>query len=590
MQNAETQFSIYKINFEAVESVFSIHSPQNTDAYYDEIVNAIVKSIASIIRSKTGSEQQVFKHNGFNGIVFKTVHVPAWKSVAEHFMANNEKNSKEASEKFLTNTNVSYIFLYKDSKNIYACTGGYGSNYINKFIVKNFGLYLLPKMIKKDNQVLKNVALNNLLGNQISSNRVNRNSTSVSVEQDMSSIFRQLTVEANRSIAGSIGLEFGEDEPENKKINIINKDSIVIRRSISLAELTTVLNNISKLEKRDDAFVLNYMVLATKKGLKNSNLYEKMINDFSAKDFSRFILVGDDYEEYYSHASRYILNDYDGSTILIDKNDPISFDDVLSILPSKNGKITKASINTMLKWTITTQDNAGETVLYPLSIRDALQGFVEYGDSKIPCYLFNGNWFVFDTQYDKLLTEEYGEFFDNNALLADSIIKKWNLKSQESSEDKYNECLAKRTDIVVAHKAILGNIELADAILWDNDTIYFMHNKGMFDGVGARDLTNQILVAADYLQKNRASVDAKQFFENYYEKINIAAETHGRTLAIDKESFVNKILAAKNIVYIAGYLKGYKRDSNATYAKYLCIDLKKKLNSQGFGCCVVALS
>lgn len=530
------------------------------------------------------------KYNGFNGIIFKTVHIPAWKCVAEHFIANNEKNSEGNSGKFLTNTNVSYVFLYKDSKNIYACIGGYGSNYISKFIVKNFGLYLLPKMIKKDNQVLKNVALNNLLGNQISSNRVNRNSTSVSAEQDMSSIFRQLTVEANRSIAGSIGLEFDEDEPENKKINIINKDSIVIRRSISLAELTTVLNNISKLEKKDDAFVLNYMVLATKKGLKNSNLFEKMINDFSVKDFSRFILVGDDYEEYYSHASRYILKDCDGSTILIDKNDPILFDDVLSVLPLKDGKITKAAINTMLKWTITTQDNAGQTVLYPLSIRDALQGFVEYGESKIPCYLFNGNWFVFDNQYDKLLTKEYGEFFDNNALLADLILKKWNLIHQENSEDKYNEWLSKNTDIVVAHKAILGNIELADAILWDNDTIYFMHNKCMFDGVGARDLTNQILVAADYLQKNRMSVDAKRFFQNYYEKIKIAAETYGRTLAIDKESFVNKILDAKNIVYIAGYLKGYKRDSNATYAKYLCIDLKKQLNSRGFGCYVVALS
>ena len=141
MAIAEAQFSIYKINYEAVEDTFNIKASKESNEYYDEVTHAIVNSISSIIKSKFGSAQQIFKRNGFEGIVFKTVHVPAWKGIAEHFIEKNEIEDDETSKMFLTNTNVSYVFLYRDSNNLYACTGGYGSNYISKFIVKNFGVY-----------------------------------------------------------------------------------------------------------------------------------------------------------------------------------------------------------------------------------------------------------------------------------------------------------------------------------------------------------------------------------------------------------------------------------------------------------------
>ena len=283
MAIAETQFSIYKINLETVESEFKVKNEKGTDAYYNEIINAIVNSTSSIIEKKKDSSQQKFKYKSFNGIIFRTVHKPSWEDVANQFMVGNELDCDELPTDFLQNTNVSYLFLCRMEDNVYACTGGYGSNYINKFIVKNFGLYLLPKLISRDNQVIKSVAQNVLVGNQASTNKVNRNSTSVSVEQDMSGIFRQLTVEANRDIAEDIGVVFEEGESEKKKINIVNKDSLVIRRSLSLTELRSVLETITDVEKKEDAFALNYMVLARKKGLKNADILEKMIEEEKIK-------------------------------------------------------------------------------------------------------------------------------------------------------------------------------------------------------------------------------------------------------------------------------------------------------------------
>ena len=49
----------------------------------------------------------------------------------------------------IKNESTSYILFYIVENNIYAMTGGRGSNYISKFIEKNFGLYLIPKLVDK---------------------------------------------------------------------------------------------------------------------------------------------------------------------------------------------------------------------------------------------------------------------------------------------------------------------------------------------------------------------------------------------------------------------------------------------------------
>ena len=42
--------------------------------------------------------------------------------------------------------------------------------------------------------------------------------------------------------------------------------------------------------------------------------------------------------------------------------------------------------------------------------------------------------------------------------------------------------------------------------------------------------------------------------------------------------------------YVAGYLEGYKRNSRSTYAKYLSIELQKKLIAKGYGYHIISLS
>lgn len=129
-------------------------------------------------------------------------------------------------------------------------TGGFGSHRIRGYIEKNFGLYLLPKLITDSYPAVKSLILNNLLGNQAATHRTNKNSTSIFMEKDMNSVFRQIDAEAGRDIAEKLGIEFDEGESPNKKLNMINKDSLVIRRSLTLEELKRLIGRVSRLEKR----------------------------------------------------------------------------------------------------------------------------------------------------------------------------------------------------------------------------------------------------------------------------------------------------------------------------------------------------
>ena len=587
----ETQYSIYKINFEAVKNVFADISQENdTEIFADKVISRIVNSIKHILSMKNGALQQEIQYQGFKGIIFKTIHYPAWDGIATKILENNESTVKNAipTDELLINTNVSYVYLYRYNESVFAVTGGYGSNYISKFVEKNFGLYLLPKLIQRDNSVIKSVQQNNLLGNQTASQRTNRNSTSIQSEQDMSSIFRQLSIEADREIAENLGVSFKEDESTKKKVNIVNKDSIVIHRSISFDELKALIKRLYELEKCNDNFALNYLVLARKKRLKNNDLYETMVEGLSNGLFENFILTGDDYTTFFTAAYKYSVFDNQTNEIILESENPVTFADVVNALGEK--KNSKSKLRQMLKgWSVSAVDNAGNYVLYPIPVFEALQGFIEFGKSKTPCYLFNGQWYVFDSRFDKMLSDEYKNIYSSQLDEQTRLCKKFNLRRVATSEAAYNQQLKKEGKILVTHTALIDRIEVADAIIFEEDRIYLMHNKDKFIGIGARDVTNQVLTSSAYLQ-NKLSSNKDSFLNDYYDRIESKYKQDKIAIPMTKEDFKSRFQMQPRICYLIGYISGYRENSESTYAKYLTVETFKKLEQRGYNCISIKLN
>ena len=560
--NELIQFSIYKINLEKVEEVISLKETDDANT----IKNKIIKYLSNCIK-KGKDNVLISDYDEFSLMLIKSKRNPIWKNLVE-YMINNGNITEDIYNKNIINESTSYILFTVIDNKIYAMTGGRGANYINKFIEKNYGLYLIPKIVEKNNPIIKKVVENNITGNNLSTERITKNVTSVSMEDSLGSIYRELNIQVSKEIAKKLGVTGIED---NKQISISSGDSVVIRKSVSLDELKIILNTLSKLEEKEDNFILNYFVPIRKKGIRLSYLRELMIKNILNGELSKFQLVSENISQYYFSSYKYILIDKNGERI-VESFSPIEFKDIIDTIKDDKGNLYKTKIEGALyEYELGTLNENGETVIVPDKIINLLRGCIE--DEKYCYYLLNGTWYVFEEHFFNKLDEKYKLLFDNIQKNSENIIKKYNLLKSALNEEEYNNMFIDDKRIIKVHKHEIKFIELADLIFYDENNTYLMCNKGIFNGEHVRDLENQINTSSKMIEL--VLKNDKDLIKEYYKNLD---ETEKEK--IQQKDFLN--LFNKNIVFIAGFSRNYKRDTKSPYAKYLLCELEKNLKSSSF--------
>lgn len=555
------QFSIYKINVEKVEETISLKEDENVN----DIKSKIIEYLRNCIK-KGRDNVLISDYDEFTLMLIKSKRNPIWKNMVE-YMINNGKIIEDIDNKKIINESTSYILFTIVDNKIYAMTGGRGANYISKFIEKNYGLYLIPKIVDKNNPIIRKVVENNITGNNLSTERITKNVTSVSMEDSLGSIYRELNIQVSKEIAKKLGVSGIED---NKQISISSGDSVVIRKSISLEELKVILKTLSKLEEKEDNFILNYFVPIRKKGIKLSYLKDIMIRSILNNELDKFQLVSDDISQYYFTSSKYILTK-ENESILV-KTSPIEFKDIIDTLMDDKGRLYKTRIEEALyQYELGTMDENGETVIVPDKIINLLRGCIE--DENFCYYLLNGTWYVFEEHFFNKLDEKYKLLYDNIQTESEKVVEKFNLTKEANNEDMYNGMFIEDRKIITVHKHEIKFIELADLIFYDDDNIYLMCNKGEFNGEHVRDLENQINTSSKMIEL--VLRNDKNLIKQYYNDLNEKEKEK-----IQQDDFLK--LFNKQIVFIAGFSKNYKRQTRSPYAKYLLCELEKNLKNSGF--------
>ena len=558
----ETQFSIYKVDYERSIKYFDEEHNIKISSY-SELENKILDVIKRDVLKKRKNEIVNFTNNGFKGLVFKTYHYPTWYGMIGNIIEEDID---------LSNTHISYILSYLKDDNIFLLTGELGSNYISEYTQKNYGLYLLPKIMKENSPAIKSVLENRMSGNRLSNKHSNRNVTTINIENDMSSIFRELSLEIDKEMIELLGIEIDENK-KIKNLNLIAKDSFVIQKSISIENLIVVLNKLIDIEKNDDNFSLGYFIDAKKNGYSYKILNELFIQYLMHGIGENFILVGDEYSEYCFGGNLYVVQDNEQNTIY-QSDIPITINDLYkNCLPEP---ITKTSIERLLKYSLVVY-NDKEIILYPTKIKQCMQGYIE-NENKQPFFLFNDKWLMFDNNFIDNLDRE----FKNNYAQMIKIDKKLRdiLSNDDTSltEDAYNKTFKESTEIILAHTILSNNIELADLIYFDEENLYLIHNKLKFQGNGARDVLNQILTSAEFI--NHYLMEKKYLLEKYYEDI-LEKYPKNKIKDIGKDEFID-LFSKTNVYYVAGFMHNLSDSTDSNYAKYITIDTNKKLNEKGY--------
>lgn len=560
----ESQFSIYKVDYEQSCDYF-INEKQIAIETYEELVEEIIEEIKHNINKRPKSKIEPINHFGFKGLLFKTHHSPTWKSIVP--VLRNDKNiSDESIIKDVENVHISYILLYKKENNIFILTAGLGSNYIGEFTQKNYGLYLLPKIINENSAVIRAVALNNLIGNKVSSVYANRNVTDIGTEKDMSSVFKELALEINKEVIELLGMEAGEKK-RDKILTINARDSFVIRKSLPIEKIKKVLDQLIKIEERKDKFPMGYLIKAQKYKYPIQELNETLLDNIVSRSSTGIIIQYDNYYNYYVCGERYILKNSEDE-IVIDQTEPIKFEDIYIKFP----QMTKRKAEQILKYKLevfgTGLKQSGE-----LQLKKCIQAIVEdeFGKS---FFLYNGNWLTFDKTYIQNLNDDYKKIYKEIMINAEDIACKIKNKDKKETEDDYNKSFENSDEIIVAHTVEISNVEIADLIYYDKDNLYLIHNKTKFQGSGARDVFNQILLSADYLTKD----SNKKGLHEYYTKIKDKYPNNKKMQELNEEEFVS--LFDKKIHYVAGFMNNLSENSRSNSAKYMVINSHKAMISK----------
>lgn len=567
----DTQFSIYKIDtnkFLSIRGMKELSITKRTK----EILNIMLGEIKQNIVKRENSNQKDINVDGFIGVVYKTINTPDWDGMITHLFGQmNEKINFD-----LENINVSYILFYPIKESIYAMTAGFGNHLIKNYIERSWGLYLMPKILGDDEGVIREVKENNLYGNALAVSKANRYTTNLLFEKKMSAVFKELSLEVDDEVAEIFGIS---DKKKKRKTSVLLKDSLNLRKSIDIKKLKNVLGEIYEIEKKKDQYSMGYFLSAKKIGISNADLFEALQECIMNNELDKFVLIGDDYQKYCVDSEEYIITDETGNDCYT-SDVPITFKELIEFI-KEDRELSRNYISIVMKrWRIQTKDSSGNTLLFPISIFNALQGFVEFGEKRIPCFLMQGEWYCLNIRYISLLDEEFKKRMNENLELAKAIKAKFNLISKSKTEDSYNDSFFSSEKIIVAHKTLMDRFEIADLMFWDDRTLYIMCNKMRFDASGTRDLTNQIWASANYLQARLNSRERNSFLVDYYAKISDRYKKEGQELIIERERFVE--LFDRHIVFIAGYMSGYSLRCKSYYAKYLDVDSYKKMLDMGY--------
>ena len=562
----ESQFSIYKVDYSNSVKYLKEEYDINVNNYSD-LQNHILNNIKNVMNGKYNSDISNIDYIGFKGLVFKTHHYPSWNSIIKNMLDKDFD---------VSNTHISYILSYLTNNSIYLLTGGLGSNYISEYTEKNYGLYLLPKIIKEDSPVIKTVVENNLSGNKLSVKHSNRNVTTINTENEMSLIFRELTLALNSEMSKLLGIEI---EDNNKKIiNVSAKDSLVIRKSVTIDNLKKIIDGLSEIEKRKDSFSLGYFVDIKKNGYFSKDINNIMINDFINYKIDNFVLIGDDFLEYYMNGTRYMIKDSEDN-ILYESEQPFTFKEVFDYFFSKS--ISRSSVEKFLKYNITV-DSDKERILYPIKVKDSIQGYVS-DSNNVPFFLFNGSWLMFDKKYEDNLESEFKKNYKELKKININFGKLLENINNYESEDAYNVGFKDSSEIIVAHKVLCNNIELADLIYVDeNNNLYLVHNKGRYNGSGARDVMNQVLTSSEFINKYIMQSNRQQILEEYYDKISNQYPDNIKLKELGKEKFIKLFFESTQVYYVVGFMEGLKEDIKSNYAKYMTLDTSSRLKEKGY--------
>ncbi len=560
-------FSIFLL-----EQSFGWESNKQEKLTLDEMNDAIIDELEKKHKIEYSRRLET---DGFSGVVYSTSNPPDWDELINHIIVP-EQNELEDFE--IVNTRVSYILLHQVGNQVYAMTGGVGRAHIGSYIERRFGIEVLQRLSTVKEEIIRRLKSTNTGGLYYQETSTTRRDASVMTVRELNTIYNNLSARLKQSVLVELGFEFEADMPD-KSYGLDFGNGIEAGFKQTLSCLKKVLYHISKILKRKPKYVMNFLHSVRDSEFKSSDLNEAFVKHVLKNPEDPTIeILGDMDEPEFMEATRYAI-DYEGTYVF----------NALPTLYDVHMKVTKKKVtklrNALKEAHIYGVDDKGSRITSSRVLREVLHGYMEY--KGVTFYHAGGQWFFIDSQHASQLHGLYEEVVDDSEDMMKKVLNDKGLLFEADYESHgknkngivYNEVLKTLKEVYHCDRKQQNRVELADAMFYDDNYLYIMHNKLEFSGSGARDLFGQVKTSASILADLRST--NKNTIKNYLRNnAKFASDT--------VETLFNAMFEKQRIVYVANFIKELQRTPKSHYVLHQVYQAREKLHSLGFKLCVVS--
>ena len=237
---------------------------------------------------------------------------------------------------------ASHIILYADGRDVYAMVSGAGSQMIERYIEKSWGMHLLADLLK---------------------------------------------------CAGNCDGKGGKPGMSGKAAGILMRDSVLLNGAVTLDSMERMIRELKEAGQNPGSTPWGNLVSIRKEEIRPSELVSEMIEGLICGKVNDFQLVDVDDLKGESAAAKYQITK-DTGEIYYSSPEPITLEMIFDAFAMDRTKISKGFLNTVLKkWTISAFDSDGEELLSPVPLYRLLRGTVRVGKEQKVYYIFKGRWY-----------------------------------------------------------------------------------------------------------------------------------------------------------------------------------------------------
>ncbi|MEZ4934661.1 MAG: DUF6119 family protein [Saprospiraceae bacterium] len=454
-------------------------------------------------------------------------------------------------------TNLSLLLFIDNGIDIFVVVGGKGFQLVVPYIDHTFGLTVVSKVLKPEEDLVVSVSSRGLTGSRSGMSEQFRNEFKIIDFARFGKVPVKIHLELSHSISNTY-FSFLQNK-KNERIKIYAGKAFKVKKNLNFRELHQVIIELGFiLELEENDYLSTYIEIKNRRHIKNELeplLLNALFNDL--ENFSKTTNIGDKRFKFDFCNPEKIIQFYEADYFILKEKVGEKKYQEFDKVENREGiyeSVMKRALQVVGNndfFTFRAYIHGVRVLAYSDGKLAASSGFIYHFTSEFtfegqPIFLVDTKWYKLNASFVDDLKYECVRSIRNKKLPSHILKLPWD-KSIIRTEGEYSLRYSDIDKYLVLDTLTPEGIELCDIMYIEEGITYLIHVKYGFDS-SLRELSNQIELSAQRLYEDSRSGKFK-YVDKIFEHIKLKWQSK---LKYDREEF-RSLLSKKKIVYVFAF-------------------------------------